>query len=103
MSGGEIYRLKVGVAYSANGSGGDWRYFENLEKAKPDLLAAHLDMLSYSDRPTTTRNRLARRWRKSEDSYPRVTNVFAFERHTDAGWVPVEYTVVEPAVIIGSD
>ncbi|KQW07639.1 hypothetical protein ASC66_01170 [Leifsonia sp. Root4] len=96
----EIYRLRVGVNYSGSGSGGDWRYFEDIEKAKPDLLAAHLDMLSYSDRPTTTRTRLARIWRKNDEIYPHVTNVFAFERHTDAGWVPVTYTIVEPDVVI---
>jgi hypothetical protein len=44
--------------------------------------------------------RLAARWRRDRPTDRHVHRVFAVERHTDAGWVPVTVHVIEPAVLL---
>lgn len=102
----EIYRVKVGMAYSLNGSGGEWRYHESEDGLRRELTRAHVDMLSGATR-VEPKWRIARMWRAlwrgDDEAYPRVNSVNAVERHTDAGWVPVEYRVIEPDVVIGGE
>lgn len=98
---GEVYRMRVGVR-SGGASWGDWRYYETFDALRVAALEAHLDVTALGDesRRRGIGPRLAQLWRRDRPETPHVTRVYAVERHTDAGWQPIQVHVIEPAVLL---
>jgi hypothetical protein len=94
------------MQYSFASSGGECTYYESIDSLREDLLNAWLDIEADQNCPSKrVQRRLARLWRKArrQPDYPKVTRVVAVERHTDAGWVPVPWEIVAPAVLLGAE
>lgn len=97
-----VFRLRLGIDYSANASGGDWRLYDDIADLKHDLVAAYVDVLISKEREDRERSRLASYWRKrfrgDDETYPRVSNIFGVEQLIDGEWVGVVPEFTDPAV-----
>lgn len=98
-----VFRARYGISYSAGGSGGDWRLYEDVATLKRDLLAAYLDVLSHpGKRDRSPRSWFARRWRQhlrgDDEAYPCVREIYAVEQIVDGEWVEITPEFIDPDV-----
>lgn len=99
-----LYR--VHYAWKSGGaSSSEIEYYESEDRLKYDLLNHHLDILANHDSRNWLSYVLASAWRKHrgvDDSSRRTTRILKVERVVNDEWVPVEYTFVEPDVVLNA-
>lgn len=101
-----VFRVKYAKAYSANGSGGDWKLYDDESEMKQDLLAAYLDVLGAPEKGRgmykEDRWWFARIWRRhlrgDDETYPRVRSIHAVEQLVDGAWVDIQPEFIDPDV-----
>lgn len=98
-----VFRLRLSIEYSANGSGGDWRLYDSATDLKRDLIAAYLDVIG-SERERTDRKWYAKLWRKhlrgDDETYPRVRSIGSVEQLVDGAWIEITAEFIDPDVLL---
>lgn len=94
-----LYR--VHYAWTRGGaSSNEIVFYEDADRLKVDLLEHHLDIMYNDSRRNWLRLRLSSLWSKRADGERRTTKIFKVERALNDEWVPLEYSFIEPDVII---
>lgn len=79
-------------------------YYESPDRFKYDLLSHHLDMVYENTKRDWLRMMLANKWRKvrgKEEYGGRITTrLIKVEKVVDNEWVPVNYSFIEPEVVL---
>ena len=101
---GDVYRMCTTIQFNGSTSGGEVKYYDNPDDLKRDLLDAWLQM-TFKEGVRGGRKlwSYARSWfyartGKDVSSHPQVLDIQFVERHTDAGWVRVKYSIFLPRV-----
>lgn len=96
-----LYRVRYGLTYGGSSSS-EWKYYENLMELRSDLLIANLEIAMEKERGYP--RRILSAWRdffkKSEDVFPRTTQIYTVEKVKGDEWVQVEYKFFPPEVEI---
>lgn len=99
-----LYRIHYAWR-SGGASSSEIKYYEREDRLKVDLLDHHLDIMAERGRSTWLEFCMALGWRrfrgKDEDTR-RTTKIIKVEKVVNDEWVPVEYSFVEPDVVLNA-
>lgn len=106
----DIYRIQF-VRRRGSSSGSETKLYQGSEREKmlTDLLTWELETRSDWGNARDLGRRQVRlterwlRWLTGKADVEERHEVQALEKHTDAGWVKVEYSFVQPAVVLDGE